>query len=136
MPHDKNEFAEITDILNREKDNINQNYRISASTITEIHKINSYIDQLRVIIARINELLKIYEKIKGTKFFHIQDKKYIKLVNRISTEYRYLISVSETLSRTLEEVYRTEGLHCQISGEMIEMKDQINRIIQTIDRIL
>jgi len=133
MSDNKNEFDEISNILYWEKDNINQICRVSANTVTEIHKINSYVDQLRIIISRINELLK---KIKGTKFFPVQDEKYIKLISKISIEYRYLISVSETLNNILEEVYRTEGLHCQISGEMIEMKNQINKIIQTIDKIL
>lgn len=136
MPNDKNEFVEIVDIFNREKDNINQINRISNNTITEIHKINAYVGQLRVIIGRINELLKIYEKFKGSRFFDLQDKKYTKLINKISREYNYLNAVNQTLRETLEEVYKTEGLHCQISGEMIEMKNQMDKMIQAIDRIL
>jgi len=130
------QFTDILDSLTHEKRNINQLYLTSVHTITELHKTNAYVEQLKAILARLYKLLQKNEHLKNSKDFNIENKEYAKLINEIHVEYRYLISTNEAMNDNLSEIEKTEGICTKISGKMICMKKDIDKVIRKFNKVL
>lgn len=136
MANTKAHLIDMFDSLNQEKRNINQLFLTSAHTITELHKTDAFIEQLKAIIFRLNQLLQEHGKLKNSKNFNIENKEYSKIVNLILAEYRFLLSTNEAMNENLNEINRTEGIQTEISGRMIQLQKDIDKVIRKINKVL
>jgi transcriptional regulator with GAF, ATPase, and Fis domain len=130
-------LAQINNNLQSEKRNINQLFLSSSHTITELYKTNSYVEQLKAIIKKLNNLLLAHEKFQKTTPPQIRKtKEYAKLVNQVAVEFQYLIATNQAMNDNLEEIRKTEGIQCNISGKMMHLKKEINKIIKKAQKVL
>ena len=123
--------------LEEGKRNIEQFYRCSKLTITELYKSEAYIVQLRAIIKRLEGLLKTHEKLTRESSSVIKKtKQYASLINEISTEVAYLKATNESMEDNLNQVNKSEYIQYRISGRNMSLKKQMNRMVKRADKIL
>jgi|GEM_PF-3253807 len=136
MAYITNRFYNQIDNINTQEQTLNQFYLSTWHTITELHKTNGYIKQLIAITSKINCLLDSYKKIKKSQLFYTGNKNCEEIIHKIFVEYQFLISTVEALNQFLEKMERNEGLNFEISGNMIDLKYQINDTIKKINKVL
>ena len=123
--------------LEEEKRNIDQFYLSSKITITELYKAEAYIVQIRAIIRKLKILLKTHEKLTRESPSLIKNtKQYAKLINEISTEVAYLKATNESMEDNLNQINKSEYIQYRISGRIIALKKQMNRMVKKTARIL
>ena len=85
--------------------NIKQFYLSSKITITELYKAESYIEQLRGIILKLEGLLAIHKKLTKESPLEVKEtKQYAKLINDIATELHYLKATNDAMEDNLNEL--------------------------------
>ena len=117
--------------------NINQFYLSSKITITELYKAESYIEQLRGIVLKLESLLAIHKRLTIESPTEVKEtKQYAKLINDIATELHYLKATNDAMEDNINEINKSEKIQYRIGGRIMVLKKQINRIIKKTDKIL
>jgi hypothetical protein len=119
------------------KRNLDQFYLSSKITITELYKAEAYIVQLGTIVRKLESLLKAHKKLtRESPALIKRTKQYAKLINEISTEVAYLKATNESMEDNLDQIHKSEGIQYGISGKIMVLKKQMNRMVKKADKIL
>ncbi len=118
--------------LNEEIKEINQ-FRFSANhTITELYKADNYTDRLNAIIKRLECFLYFEGELKKEGFDITNSRIYADTVINISTELQFLKLTNNALE---DEINKTEDFNIIISGRMIDLNEEIKKIIKEAEKI-
>lgn len=123
----------IYDNLEDPKININQFYEITKSTITDIYRINAYIEQLTYILKRLRKLLSIYD---NTENKDRKTESYANLLNDIAIELQYLKATDEAMDDNLNDINKIEGIDLNISSRIMDLKKEVRKIIYKAEKII
>ncbi len=107
MAEVKKLFWEMINTLKKEKRNLNRFHLTASHTITELYKTESYIEQLKATIKKLNNLMVIHENLKKTTPLTLEigkTKGYARLINQIAVEFNYLIATNQAM-KTLKRLH-------------------------------
>ena len=123
--------------LDGQKQNISQFHFTASHTITELYRADSYVEQLKSILRNLNNLITLHDRMVKNNPLEIRKTKvYANLVNNIAVEMQYLKATNEAMEDNLDEIKRTELIQHRISGKMLDLKRQVNRMIEKSEKIL
>jgi|GEM_PF-5633428 len=122
--------------LNEQKRSFGQIKLVINTTVTDIYRIDSYIEQISSIIRELNRLFVEHERMKSLPQTEKQQSPYIKLINDISTELHYLNATYDAMDDTLRELQAAGKIQCKISGRFLALKKEISSAIKKAEEIL
>ena len=124
------------DAFNEEKRNVNQLYLSHNHTITELYKTDSYVEQLKAIVKKLNDLLELHEKVSKDAAEIKNARQYAELVNQIAVEYQYLLATSKAMNDNLDNLKKSCEFQGKISGELLSLKKQVSKAIEEAREVL
>jgi len=130
-------LKKMIDNLEEEKKNLNQFYLNTKYTQTEIYRTDSYIEQLKGIIEKLNILFEVYEKLGKSKLADDQKtKQYSKLYTSIARELHFLKATNHALSENIEKINKADGVQGRIIVNTLILEKAINTIVEKAEDIL
>ncbi|MCK5707988.1 MAG: hypothetical protein KAI43_10080 [Candidatus Aureabacteria bacterium] len=118
-----------------QKRNINQMFLSNQHTLTDIYRIESYVEQLSIIIKNLNNMIRIHENLDRIKPMEKNKmNSYAKLMNNIATEMQYLKATSQSMEDILRDAHKSCDFQLSISGKLIDMKKEVDKVIAKAEK--
>ena len=130
-------IAKIFRLLVMQKKLNRQLYMRTNYLLSDIFRVDSYVEQLSATVSTLESLIIQYERLR-----HISPEeksrsgKYISLLTKISNELQVLRSSSQQMEDKLRQVEKYELLNFRISGKMIHLRKKTEKLIRKAEEVL
>ena len=97
-------LRKMSEVLDKQKRNINQLYIIRHKAISDLYRTNNYEIQIEGHIHKLDALFEVYERWdkKQENMTDNDRKRYAQLLNSIATELQFLKATSEAMDEHLQ----------------------------------
>jgi phenolic acid decarboxylase len=119
------------------KRNINQLFLTTNHTISELYRTESYIEQITVIMQRLEKMLSVQNDVAKRYPSQVnKTKTYAKLINDIVAEFNYLKATNDAMEDNISEIKKSELMQQKMSTRIVDLKKKINKIIYKTENVL
>lgn len=106
-----------------QRQNIDQFFASQKATITDLYRINQSLEHRKVILNRLNHLLRQRE------FVPKESPEYARIMSEIAIETGMLNGVIQDNQKQLESVKSSSQFQLRISDKMLRLKKEISKIL-------
>ncbi len=114
-----------------QKQNINQFYKNQQIAITDLYRANDYATSIEKNISALNGFIEQQSRINPN------DKAALaKNLNNIAIETNIIKATQRAMSDDLNKLKQFGEIQCRISGKMVAMKKDIERLLNKAEKII
>ncbi len=105
----------------------------SRTLSIDLYKSEGYMQQMQVIIRRLEELLSMYENLKGRAIYDKRaTKEYVYVHNNIIIEINLLVATKQAMDNNLYALRKKSGFLHITSGRMISLANNYEGILRKL----
>jgi len=117
--------------IDETKKNINLFYQNQKMTMTDLYRVQYYVDLIEKNIDRLKYYLEEHRKISPQN-----QQEYARSLNNISIQVNILKATQQAMDDEMVRIKKTGDIQQKISGKLIDSKKELNSLFLKAEKIL